>query len=59
VITGRGSGGNRTVEIIATLNGPGAVGSKRHSPDEYLEVSSLRERTALLAHCMETWYEQF
>jgi acetylornithine deacetylase/succinyl-diaminopimelate desuccinylase-like protein len=35
------------------------VGSKAHSPDEYLEVASLRQRAALLALFMETWYEGF
>ena len=59
VTTGGGSDGNRTAEIIPTLDGLGAVGSKMHSPDEYLEVSSLRERAALLALFMETWYERF
>jgi len=59
VTTGGGSDGNRTAQMIPTLDGLGAVGSKMHSPDEYLEVSSLRERAALLALFMETWYEQF
>ena len=59
VTTGGGSDGNRTAQMIPTLDGLGAVGSKMHSPDEYLEVSSLRERAALLAFFMETWYEQF
>jgi acetylornithine deacetylase/succinyl-diaminopimelate desuccinylase-like protein len=59
VITGGGSDGNRTVEIIPTLDGLRAVGSTMHSPDEYLKVSGLRERAALLALFMETWYERF
>jgi len=59
VTTGGGSDGNRTAQIIPTLDGLGAVGSKMHSPDEYLEVPSLRERAALLALFMETWYERF
>ena len=59
VTTGGASDGNRTAQIIPTLDGLGAVGSKMHSPDEYLEVPSLRERAALLALFMETWYERF
>ena len=59
VTTGGGSDGNRTAQLIPTLDGLGAVGSKMHSPDEYLEVPSLRERAALLALFMETWYERF
>jgi len=30
-----------------------------HRPDEYLDVSSLREGAALVALFMETWYERF
>jgi hypothetical protein len=39
-------------------SGLGAVGSTMDSSDEYVEVSSLRERVALLALFMETWYER-
>jgi len=35
------------------------VGSQMHSPEEYLELPSLRERAALLALFVETWYERF
>ena len=30
-----------------------------HRPEEVLEVPRLRERTALLAPCIQTWYEGF
>jgi len=59
VTTGGGSDGNRTAQIIPTLDGLGPVGSKMHSPEEYLEVPSLLQRTALLALFLETWYERF
>jgi glutamate carboxypeptidase len=59
VTTGGGSDGNRTADVIPTLDGLGAVGSKMHSPDEYLEVASLRQQAALLALFMETWYQRF
>ena len=59
VTTGGGSDGSRTAQVIPTLDGLGPVGSKAHSPEEYLEVASLRQRAALLALFMETWYERF
>ena len=59
VTTGGGSDGSRTAQSIPTLDGLGAVGSQMHSPEEYLDVPSLRQRAALLALFMETWYERF
>lgn len=59
VATGGGSDGSRTAQHIPTLDGVGPVGSRIHSPEEFLEMPSLRERTALLALFIETWYEQF
>jgi len=59
VTTGGGSDGSRTAQLIPTLDGLGAVGSKLHSPEEYLEVPSVRQRAALLALFMETWYDRF
>jgi glutamate carboxypeptidase len=59
VATGGGSDGSRTAQHIPTLDGLGPVGSRVHSPEEFLEVPSLRERTALLALFIETWYEDF
>jgi glutamate carboxypeptidase len=58
VTTGGGSDGNRTAQIIPTLDGLGPVGSKMHSPEEYLEIPSLLQRAALLALFVETWYER-
>lgn len=59
VTTGGGSDGSRTAQHIPTLDGLGPVGSQLHSPEEYLELPSLRERAALLALLIETWYERF
>jgi len=59
VTTGGGSDGSRTAQAIPTLDGLGPVGNKAHSPEEYLEAPSLRQRAALLALFMETWYERF
>jgi glutamate carboxypeptidase len=59
VTTGGGSDGNRTAQLIPTLDGLGAVGSKMHSPDECLEVPSLRQRATLLALFVEMWHERF
>lgn len=59
VATGGGSDGSRTAQHIPTLDGLGPVGSRIHSPEEFLDVPSLRERTALLALFLETWYEDF
>ena len=57
VATGGGSDGSRTAQHTPTLDGLGPVGSRLHSPEEFLDVPSLRERTALLALFIETWYE--
>ena len=59
VTTGGGSDGNRTAQLIPTLDGLGAVGSQMHSPEEYLEVASLQQRAALLALYLERWCERF
>jgi glutamate carboxypeptidase len=57
--SGGGSDGSRTAQFIPTLDGLGPVGSHIHSPEEFLVVSSLRGRAALLARFIETWHEQF
>jgi glutamate carboxypeptidase len=59
VTTGGGSDGNRTAALIPTLDGLGAVGSRMHSPEEYIEVASLQERAVLLALFFERWCERF
>lgn len=58
VTTGGGSDGNRTAQVIPTLDGLGAVGSKMHSPEEYVEVASLGRQAALLALFIELWYQR-
>jgi glutamate carboxypeptidase len=35
------------------LDGLGPIGGLDHSPDEYIEVSSIVPRTALLAHLLQ------
>jgi len=55
VETGGGSDGSRTAQHIPTLDGLGPVGSKMHSPEEYLEVPSLTQRAALVALFVEEW----
>jgi len=48
--TGGGSDGNFVAEAgIPVLDGLGPVGGGAHGPEEYLELSSLPERTQLLA----------
>jgi glutamate carboxypeptidase len=48
--TGGGSDGNTTAAMgVPTLDGLGPVGGGAHSPGEYLEVSSIVPRAAMLA----------
>jgi glutamate carboxypeptidase len=48
--TGGGSDGNFTAAMgVPTLDGLGAIGDGAHSLDEFVEVSSLPQRAALLA----------
>ncbi len=48
--TGGGSDGNTTAAMgIPTLDGLGPVGGGAHSPGEYLEISSIVPRAAMLA----------
>ena len=52
--TGGGSDGNTTAAMgVPTLDGLGPVGGGAHSPDEYLEISSLAPRAAMLAGLIE------
>lgn len=51
--TGGGSDGNFTSALgIPTLDGLGAVGDDAHAPTEYILISSMPERAALLAGLM-------
>ncbi|ACM30289.1 M20 family metallopeptidase [Agrobacterium rhizogenes] len=55
VSTGGGSDGNFTAALgVATLDGLGADGAGAHTFDEYIFVSSVAPRTALLANLMLT-----
>jgi glutamate carboxypeptidase len=54
-MVGGGSDGNFTAALgIPTLDGLGAVGEGAHSPEEYVLVRSLVERSALLALLIAT-----
>lgn len=55
VMTGGGSDGNFTSALgVPTLDGLGADGANAHTFDEYIFVSSLAPRTALLANLLLT-----
>jgi glutamate carboxypeptidase len=55
VSTGGGSDGNFTAALgVATLDGLGADGAGAHTFDEYIHVSSVAPRTAMLANLMLT-----
>lgn len=52
--TGGGSDGNTTAAMgVPTLDGLGPVGGRAHSPDEYIEISSIVPRIAMLAGLIE------
>jgi len=52
---GGGSDGNFTAALgVPTLDGLGAIGKGAHSPGEYVLISKLAERAALLAGLLET-----
>jgi glutamate carboxypeptidase len=54
--TGGGSDANFVAALgIPVLDGLGVVGGGAHSPREYLEISSLPERAALLAALLTEW----
>jgi glutamate carboxypeptidase len=48
-ISGGGSDGNTTSQYTATLDGLGPVGAGAHARHEYVELSTMVERTTLLA----------
>jgi glutamate carboxypeptidase len=57
-LKGASTGGGSDVSIAvhagaAGLDGLGPIGGLDHSPDEYIEVSSIVPRTALLAHLLQ------
>jgi glutamate carboxypeptidase len=52
---GGGSDGNFTASLgIPTLDGLGGVGDGAHAPHEYIEISELPRRAALLAGLIES-----
>ena len=54
--TGGASDGNFTAAMgVPTLDGLGAVGDGVHSPEEYVLISSLPERAALMAALLSRW----
>jgi glutamate carboxypeptidase len=54
--TGGGSDANFVAPLgIPILDGMGAIGSGAHSPREYLELKSLKEKAALLAALLTEW----
>ena len=60
IVTESGSGGGSDANFVAplgipVLDGLGVVGGGAHSPGEYLEISSLPERAALLAALITEW----
>jgi len=59
ITTGGGSDGNWTATLIPTLDGLGAVGNRMHSPEEFIDLASLQERTVLLALFLERWCAHF
>jgi glutamate carboxypeptidase len=48
-LAGGGSDANTTSQYTATLDGLGPVGGGAHAADEHVVVSSMPQRTALLA----------
>jgi glutamate carboxypeptidase len=54
--TGGASDGNFTAALgVPTLDGMGAIGDGAHAVDEYVQVSSLPERAALMAALLTRW----
>jgi glutamate carboxypeptidase len=49
---GGGSDGNTTSQYCPTLDGLGATGDGAHAPGEYVQLTSMVERTALLAQLL-------
>jgi glutamate carboxypeptidase len=55
VLAGGVSDGNTTARFTPTIDGMGPRGDLAHSPDEYIEIGSLLERTKVLARFLELW----
>jgi glutamate carboxypeptidase len=57
--TGGGSDGNHTCHIAPTIDGLGPQGSRAHSEEEFIVVSTLLERTKMVALFLERWGAEF
>lgn len=63
-VTAAATGGGSYANVLAglgltVLDGLGPIGGLDHSPDEYIEVSSIVPRTALLALLLHRWAERW
>lgn len=56
VATGGASDGNYASQFAPTCDGMGPQGGGQHSPDEYLEVPTLLERSKVLARFITLWH---
>ena len=53
-LTGGASDGNNiSAGGVPTIDGMGPVGGNAHSPDEYMDIPSLYQKTALLASVLD------
>ncbi len=59
VKTGGGSDGNHTCHVAPTIDGLGPQGSRAHSGEEFIVVSTLLERTKMVALFLERWAAEF
>ena len=59
VKTGGGSDGNHTCRVAPTIDGLGPQGSRAHSEEEFIVVSTLLERTKMVALFLERWAAEF
>jgi glutamate carboxypeptidase len=57
--TGGGSDGNTTSHYAPTIDGLGPQGTRAHSPEETVIVSTLTERSAVFALFIEKWLGGF
>jgi glutamate carboxypeptidase len=57
--TGGGSDGNHTSHVAPTIDGLGPRGNRAHSDEEYVELATLLERTAMIALFLDRWSAEF
>ncbi len=57
--TGGGSDGNHTSQVAPTVDGLGPQGNRAHSPEEYVELPTLLERTKMIALFLSLWHDRF